>query len=270
MKKDNRANKIALVALTGLLSSGILMGCQKEENNEFVQEQTLEEYFVPDYAFLKYEYLGEENAKVVEVSKVDDSTLSCQSVTTPDLVMIITKNGDEISYSIAGVPAFNVQLDTQLYSYVQQYCTPENSLYISKDTINKIEENYDNERPISSVLAEDANGEWNVYKNLHRVTIQNEDGEYEVLLMGAIEEEKSHAILRSLTTPELFLEIIYNEDYTITYLLKTNALLPEQNVDFTKSNVVIEDVVVMGLSQSSYEYVLQLEAINEENNNFTR
>lgn len=278
MKKDVWKKRVALVALTGLLSGIVL--CQKQEfkivgignknkkelDIDMEESQNDKTYFVPDYALLEYERFGEKQAKVVEVSKIDENTVFCQSITTPDLVATITKNGDEITYSMGSTTypfkefqATNIHLDTHLYSYVQQYCEPEDSLYISKETMQKIEDDYGKERVISSVLAENANGEWKVYKDFHSVSIQNENGEINYLLMASEQEDKNYGLYRSLTNPEVYLEVIYNEDCTITYLLKTDAMLESQNEDFSNTNKVIGEATIIGLNQMSYGEALQFE-----------
>lgn len=294
MKKEYWTKRIALVALTGLLSGSVLTACQKQEfkvveigdtnkeklDKDMEESQNDKTYFVPDYALLEYERFGEKQAKVVEVSKIDENTIFCQSITTPDLVATISKNGDEITcsmgltvYPFKEMPVSSVNLDTHLYAYVQQYCDPKDGLYISKEIMNKIEENYGNQRVISSVLAENANGEWKVYKDLHSVAIQNENGENNYLLMVSEKEDKNYGFYRSLTTPEVYLEVIYNEDCTTTYVLKTDAMLENQNEEFSKKNKVIGEATVIGLTQMSYEEVLQYEGKtieSEQSNSFTR
>lgn len=294
MIKDVWKKRVVLVALTGLLSGIVLNLGQEQEykivgirdTNKEELDKNMEEsqndktYFVPDYALLEYERFGEKQAKVVEISKIDENTVFCQSITTPDLVATIIKNGDEITYSMGfttypfnDFQATNIHLDTHLYSYVQQYCEPEDSLYISKETMQKIEDDYGNERVISSVLAENANGEWKIYKDFHSVTIQNENGECSNLLMVSEKEEKNYGLYRSLTTPEIYLEVIYHEDYTITYNLKTNAMLESQNEEFSNKNKVIEEANIIGLTQMSYEEALQFEGQTieiEQSNRLTR
>lgn len=279
MKKEYWTKRIALVALTGLIGSGLLTGCQKEDTNESVtissESQNQEKYFVPDYALLEYEYDGEKSAKVVEMTIKDENTIFCQSVTTPDLEATISKNGDKITcsmgltiYPFKEMSVSNVNLDTHLYAYVQQYCDPKDGLYISKEIMNKIEENYGNQRVISSVLVENANGEWGIYENISSVTYKTPENEMKTLMMAEESNTKNQIIYRSLTIPELTLiETFSNadENYQVNYEFRIDNS-EKLNENFSRQNEVISVATCIGAAQLSYEEIKEHEKINDNTN----
>ena len=86
---EKRKKRIVLVALTGLLSSSILVGCNKnheensnkiaeiehnesdflevKEENALVQEDQKDSYFTPNLVIVEYKENGERHANVVNV-----------------------------------------------------------------------------------------------------------------------------------------------------------------------------------------------------------
>ncbi len=292
VKKEFWAKRIALVALTGLISSGTLIGCQENEITKVgtsnMQEAEGEvdierkEFFVPKYALLEYELNGKQYGKVVSILKQNENKFLCKSVTEPDFVVSVCKNNDEITYNVektidsTDIEMYkNIKLDTDLYAYVQQYCEFGDGVNISKDTILKIEEGYLNkkEKVLKFTLAENANGDWKEYLSLHTVAVcRNEEGEKYELLVLLETDEKDKKVYRSLTNPEISVVEIYDENgYFLKYELQKKNGLEKQNEEFTKQNEVLYTVSSFGApTQISYKYALWYEQestnkLNEEN-----
>ena len=251
MKKSNIWKKRAvLLGLSATLATTNLLGCYKKTNEvEFAKinydDDELIDYFVPNLALLEYEINGKIFRKIGKLISNKENDISYQLLTSPELKVNIHKNGDMFSCSIYDtflnqkLSISYLNIDKNLYRYIQQYCEFKEGLNITKDTILKIENEY-NIAPltIKNTLAQDVNLKWKEYLGLPTIFIcQFEENEPYVLLMFIEKKDKNKRVYRSLTHPETFLEETLDREMNILKSeLKTDYMLPKQNEQFTKLN----------------------------------
>lgn len=123
------------------------------------------------------------------------------------------------------------------------------------------------------VLLEDANGEWNNYKEKISVTYEVKESNYKnVLIMGLVEDNENERIYRSLTVPEITLvETIDKENYKVDYILQDKSLFPESNIEeFSEThNVTSVAWCIGGKDVESFEEIKKNEQDKEKMENKT-
>lgn len=123
------------------------------------------------------------------------------------------------------------------------------------------------------MLLEDANKEWNNYKEKISVTYEVKESSYKnVLIMGLIEDNENERIYRSLTVPEITLvETIDKENYKVDYILQDKSLFPESNIEeFSKThNVTSVAWCIGGKDVESFEEIKKYEQDKEKMENKT-
>lgn len=235
------------------------------------QECQNETYFVPDLAIVEYKNNGKRESKVICL-KSDYEDLALYSFVTDSnkfykqgKIGTIENSDGKLEFEDLGYTDIKINYD--VYSCVQQYCEFGNGLNVSTDIIQKVEAGYKNPRTITSVLAENANGEWKEYYDITEV-IYEVNGEKTVCLMALESNSKTQRIYRSLTCPEISLVETIDENFDIVKSeIVTNCMFPSQNEELRQT----ADVRKIGMHLPSYQIrfnqVLEYESsiIEEEN-----
>lgn len=239
------------------------------------QECQNETYFVPDLAIVEYKNNGKRESKVICL-KSDYEDLALYSFVTNSnkfykhgKIGTIENSDGKLEFEDLGYTDIKINYD--VYSCVQQYCEFGNGLNVSTDIIQKVEAGYKNPRTITSVLAENANGEWKEYYDITEV-IYEVNGEKTVCLMALESNSKTQRIYRSLTCPEISLVETIDENFDIVKSeIVTNCMFPSQNEELRQT----ADVRKIGMHLPSYQIrfnqVLEYEnSIIEEENGIKR
>lgn len=293
MKKEFWTKRIALMALTGLISSGLFVGCQKNENtnentnistesenqdkhnentNIPTKSENQDKYFVPNLVIAEYKNNGEKEAKVVNLKSSHEDLTLLDFVTDPTKFYkngkIVTIANENAKMELEDLGYTDIQIIDDVYSYVQQYCEFGEGLNVSYDVIKKVEEGYGNSRTIKSILAENANREWKEYHEIVKVAyVMN--GEQTICLMGLESDSATGRIYRSLTCPEITLaETIDENKDIIKREIVTNSMLSKPNEELRQNAKVRKFGTYMSTHQFSYDKVLEYEKhiIEEEKN----
>lgn len=296
MKKENLQKKIALIALTGLLGSGLLL-CTKEQDLEIKGSNELEETISFDELLKE-----EENKEIPSIVHVEDKNRNWKNYSSLNRLLYHTEDGNlkmifmvpddkkenktiyksitnpSISFVLNENDQYlenNSLLNKEEFSYnnIPLFFTTYQEERLSYNTALKKEQEFANTYEQKVTIAEDANKDWKMYQEIVQVVYEVEiTGEKQVITMGLESRNRNQVeekrIYRGLDIPEVTLvETQDLKTYEITYEFSKNDLLLFNKKEWNQNINVIDIVGRLGGSYTlHYEEILENQEQYKEQN----
>lgn len=233
MKKEFLTKRIALVALTGLISSGILTGCQKNESingniSISTESENQDKYFVSNLVLVRYNTEFQTCAKFAKLRERIGNTLYFDSVTNSEIEIVVT-NFDSNEEKCIVIPKdrkecfVGGEVDHRAYCYFKENGNIED-MNVSYDAIVEVENELESvqrdsieqsnayiEDLIKYKQVIDANGNIQLTDELRGIAYREEDRIKRLYVYLESENDKEK-IYRSITTPEISINVKFDED----------------------------------------------------------